>query len=184
MKELIVANIFIIFLDVTLLCLEYLALWGIWCSFKGMAYSIKVKIEFSILNQLKNSLQGTTSGNSNSAGHYNRSGRHGHGNGGQAGTHNHSNIEMEGHASSNAKRPHHSNRNTVNYSSAYSSQVDRSHTNKANDQIVKTTEFTVTSGNSPIPWDSHEPKSPPAAITRKGSRSGSSAEVPFATHAA
>lgn len=53
MKQLFVANIVLILIDILLLLLEFLALWGVWCSFKGMGYSIKLKIEFWILSQLR-----------------------------------------------------------------------------------------------------------------------------------
>ena len=53
MKNLFLANIAILALDVCLLSLEFAALWGVWCTFKGFAYSIKLKIEFAILNQLR-----------------------------------------------------------------------------------------------------------------------------------
>lgn len=58
MKRLIVANIIIILMDFSLLCLEFLALWGVWCSYKGMIYSMKLKIEFWILGQLKDFTKG------------------------------------------------------------------------------------------------------------------------------
>lgn len=50
---LFLTNVAIIAIDVCLVTLEFLALWGIWCSFKGFAYSLKLKIEFTILNQLR-----------------------------------------------------------------------------------------------------------------------------------
>jgi hypothetical protein len=53
MLHLIYANLLIIALDIILLSLEYTAIWGIWCSFKGVVYSTKLKMEFNILNQLK-----------------------------------------------------------------------------------------------------------------------------------
>lgn len=60
MLHLIYANLLIIALDIILLSLEYTAIWGIWCSFKGVVYSTKLKMEFNILNQLKS----LTAGNS------------------------------------------------------------------------------------------------------------------------
>jgi hypothetical protein len=56
---LVLANIAIICIDVCTITLEYLALWGVWCSFKGFGYSVKLKIEFAILNQLRDSVKGS-----------------------------------------------------------------------------------------------------------------------------
>lgn len=56
-RLLVLANIAIIALDVVTITLEYLALWGVWCSFKGFGYSVKLKIEFAILNQLRDSVK-------------------------------------------------------------------------------------------------------------------------------
>jgi len=60
MLHLIYANLLIIFLDIVLLSLEYTAIWGIWCSFKGVVYSTKLKMEFGVLNQLKSLTTGNT----------------------------------------------------------------------------------------------------------------------------
>jgi hypothetical protein len=56
-QMLFLANIAIIAIDVTTVTLEFLALWGVWCSFKGFGYSVKLKIEFAILNQLRDSVK-------------------------------------------------------------------------------------------------------------------------------
>jgi hypothetical protein len=61
---LFLANILIICVDICTITLEYLALWGVWCSFKGFGYSVKLKIEFAILNQLRDSVKGSTAGES------------------------------------------------------------------------------------------------------------------------
>ncbi len=58
-KLLLLSNMVIIALDVCVITLEFLALWGIWCSFKGFGYSVKLKVEFAILNQLRDSVRGT-----------------------------------------------------------------------------------------------------------------------------
>jgi hypothetical protein len=54
---LFLANIALIAIDTTTVTLEFLALWGIWCSFKGFGYSTKLKIEFAILKQLRESVK-------------------------------------------------------------------------------------------------------------------------------
>src|SRR4051812_6232143 len=55
LKRLIYANTFIIFLDIGLLCVAHTGtlIPGVWAPYKGFAYSVKLKIEFVILNQLK-----------------------------------------------------------------------------------------------------------------------------------
>ncbi|KAF2124493.1 hypothetical protein P153DRAFT_361198 [Dothidotthia symphoricarpi CBS 119687] len=59
-KMLLLANLAIICIDICIITLEFLALWGVWCSFKGFGYSVKLKIEFAILNQLRDSIQGSS----------------------------------------------------------------------------------------------------------------------------
>jgi hypothetical protein len=70
---LFLANIVIIAMDVITITLEFSALWGIWCSFKGFGYSVKLKVEFAILNQLRDSVKSTNGTNSGAHG-YGRSG--------------------------------------------------------------------------------------------------------------
>jgi hypothetical protein len=62
-QMLFLANVAIIAIDVTTVTLEFLALWGVWCSFKGFGYSVKLKIEFAILNQLRDSVKNQPSSN-------------------------------------------------------------------------------------------------------------------------
>lgn len=59
-KMLFLANVAIICIDVCTITLEFLALWGVWCGFKGFGYSVKLKIEFAILNQLRDSVKGSS----------------------------------------------------------------------------------------------------------------------------
>lgn len=61
-------------MDVITLTLEFSALWGVWCSFKGFGYSVKLKVEFAILNQLRDSVKSSTGGGSSGAYGYGRSG--------------------------------------------------------------------------------------------------------------
>ena len=57
---LFLANVVIICVDICTITLEYLAFWGVWCSFKGFGYSVKLKVEFAILNQLRDSVKGSS----------------------------------------------------------------------------------------------------------------------------
>lgn len=50
--HLLLVNLCVIFLDITVLALEYASLYNIQTSYKAFAYSIKLKLEFSILNRL------------------------------------------------------------------------------------------------------------------------------------
>ncbi|CAI6095942.1 unnamed protein product [Clonostachys chloroleuca] len=52
LRHLIVVNIVVILLDITILGLEYANLYQLQTAYKGMAYSIKLKLEFNILNEL------------------------------------------------------------------------------------------------------------------------------------
>ncbi|KAG9186255.1 hypothetical protein G6011_02811 [Alternaria panax] len=56
---LFLANVVIICIDVCTVTLEHMALWGVWCSFKGFGYSVKLKVEFAILSQLRDSVKGS-----------------------------------------------------------------------------------------------------------------------------
>jgi hypothetical protein len=73
-QQLFLANIVIIAMDVITLTLEFSALWGVWCSFKGFGYSVKLKVEFAILNQLRDSVKSTSGNGSSGAYGYGRSG--------------------------------------------------------------------------------------------------------------
>lgn len=52
MTHLIWVNVIIVFLDLTILGLEYSGLYDIQTAYKGLVYSVKLKLEFSILNRL------------------------------------------------------------------------------------------------------------------------------------
>jgi hypothetical protein len=52
MIHLIYMNVIILFLDLTILALEYSGLYDIQTAYKGLVYSVKLKLEFSILNRL------------------------------------------------------------------------------------------------------------------------------------
>jgi hypothetical protein len=54
MKYLIIANVFAIALDICLLFLDYFVVMGLWNTYKGMSYSIKLRLEFFVLSRLKN----------------------------------------------------------------------------------------------------------------------------------
>jgi hypothetical protein len=53
MRHLIYVNILVILMDITLLCTEYANLYDIQITFKGTLYSVKLRLEFAILNQLR-----------------------------------------------------------------------------------------------------------------------------------
>ena len=53
MLHLIYVNIFIILMDIALLCTEYANLYEIQITFKGAVYSVKLRLEFVVLNQLR-----------------------------------------------------------------------------------------------------------------------------------
>lgn len=51
-RHLLLINIFIILLDIPILCLEYTDNYDLQTAYKGFAYSVKLKMEFRILNDL------------------------------------------------------------------------------------------------------------------------------------
>ncbi|KAH8800162.1 hypothetical protein F5884DRAFT_809485 [Xylogone sp. PMI_703] len=52
MMHLLIVNVIVILLDVTILALEYAGLYNIQTAWKPFMYSVKLKLEFSILNKL------------------------------------------------------------------------------------------------------------------------------------
>ncbi|KAK5993925.1 hypothetical protein PT974_07363 [Cladobotryum mycophilum] len=52
MKNLIIVNVLVILLDITILTLEFENLYNYQISYKPLAYSVKLKIEFTVLNDL------------------------------------------------------------------------------------------------------------------------------------
>ncbi|KAF2638890.1 hypothetical protein P280DRAFT_550959 [Massarina eburnea CBS 473.64] len=64
MTHLIWVNIFIIVLDISILAIEYAGLYDIQTTYKAAVYSIKLKMEFSILNRLTDMVQGRLQGSS------------------------------------------------------------------------------------------------------------------------
>lgn len=52
LMHLIKINVMVVVLDITILALEYAGLYVIQTAYKGMVYSVKLKLEFSILNSL------------------------------------------------------------------------------------------------------------------------------------
>ncbi|AEO61383.1 hypothetical protein MYCTH_2311483 [Thermothelomyces thermophilus ATCC 42464] len=66
MTHLVVVNAVIVVLDITILALEFAGLYAIQTAYKGFVYSIKLKIEFSILNRLVEMTQGGSSGHDSS----------------------------------------------------------------------------------------------------------------------
>lgn len=54
LRQLITINVLVILLDITILGLEFADLYKLQTAYKAMSYSIKLKLEFSILNNLVN----------------------------------------------------------------------------------------------------------------------------------
>jgi hypothetical protein len=97
MLHLIYINILVILMDITLLCTEYANLYEIQITFKGALYSIKLRLEFAILNDLMSIAAPTDSSRDNA---YSRSER------GTItlGTLNNRNQPLQGHASEPSTR--------------------------------------------------------------------------------
>ena len=64
MIQLVVVNVTIILLDLIILILEYTRNYGVQTAFKGFVYSVKLKMEFTILNRLKEMTTGRKSSSS------------------------------------------------------------------------------------------------------------------------
>ncbi|UKZ56949.1 hypothetical protein TrVGV298_010796 [Trichoderma virens] len=52
LKNLILVNILVMILDITIVCLEFANLYDYQISYKPFAYSVKLKLEFTVLNRL------------------------------------------------------------------------------------------------------------------------------------
>ncbi|KAK3390010.1 hypothetical protein B0H63DRAFT_428568 [Podospora didyma] len=61
MKHLVLVNVIIIILDITILGLEFAGYYQLQTAYKGMVYSVKLKMEFSILNRLVEMVGGPSS---------------------------------------------------------------------------------------------------------------------------
>ncbi|KAI5465206.1 hypothetical protein BGZ63DRAFT_412518 [Mariannaea sp. PMI_226] len=61
MKHLIIVNVLVIILDITILALEFANQYDFQISYKPFAYSVKLKLEFTILNRLVDLTISTTS---------------------------------------------------------------------------------------------------------------------------
>ena len=68
LRQLITINILVILLDITILGLEFADLYKLQTAYKAMSYSIKLKLEFSILNSLVNLTRDRASSSSFSGG--------------------------------------------------------------------------------------------------------------------
>ncbi|KAH7268948.1 uncharacterized protein BKA55DRAFT_629504 [Fusarium redolens] len=67
MRHLIGVSILVVILDITILALEYANLYSLQTSYKAFAYSVKLKLEFSILNRLVAVMQGRRGSSSTGA---------------------------------------------------------------------------------------------------------------------
>lgn len=64
MNHLIWVNVLVVLLDITILALEFMNLFEIQTAWEPLVYSIKLKLEFSILNQLVSLTRGGGASNS------------------------------------------------------------------------------------------------------------------------
>src|SRR3569833_3839484 len=69
MKHLVLVNINIVVLDITILGLEYAGQIQLQTAYKGLVYSVKLKLEISILNRLVELTTGGAIANSSARGH-------------------------------------------------------------------------------------------------------------------
>jgi len=79
MTHLIAVNIIIVLLDMTILALEYAGMYDVQTSYKALVYSVKLKLEFSILNRLVELTRVRGASNNNNASSSHNNTRSGHG---------------------------------------------------------------------------------------------------------
>lgn len=70
LRNLVLVNVMVILLDITILGLEFADLYKLQTAYKAMAYSIKLKLEFGILNGLVNLTRDRPSCSTASGGDY------------------------------------------------------------------------------------------------------------------
>lgn len=73
--HLIIVNVIIILLDITIIVLEYANLYNVQTAYKALVYSVKLKMEFSILNRM---VEMTTGKREADTSETSRAGGHGH----------------------------------------------------------------------------------------------------------
>lgn len=158
MAHLIIVNILIILLDVSILALEFSGKFDIQTAFKPWAYSVKLKLEFSILNKLRDLVQrphAASSGYGHSTGHHQRG------------------VPMETFAKpTNREHP-------VKFETSYSAHVVKgSMANRyENPGVLKTTEITIHTDERP---DDDGTSLGRRNTEDAGCNSSSSSEVQFA----
>ncbi|RDL30657.1 Uncharacterized protein BP5553_10002 [Venustampulla echinocandica] len=75
MLHLIYVNVLVILMDITLLCTEYANLYEIQITFKSALYSVKLRLEFAVLNQLRSLVFPGDSGGQHSSSNHNHQSR-------------------------------------------------------------------------------------------------------------
>jgi hypothetical protein len=128
MTHLIVVNIIIVLLDITILALEYADLYVIQTAYKALVYSVKLKMEFSILNKLVEIITGTSAGGGSSG--YAR----------QAPTHKGEGVRMEAFDGEGPKRM---TNNGVGYKTYVRSGQDNGAASPVGGNVLMTTEIVV-----------------------------------------
>lgn len=73
MGHLILVNVFVVLLDISILCLEFTEHYNIQTAWKALVYSVKLKAEFSVLNRLVEFSQNLRAGRNMSSANYDTS---------------------------------------------------------------------------------------------------------------
>lgn len=131
MLHLIIVNIVIILMDITLLCTEYADLYEIQITFKGTLYSIKLRLEFAVLNSLMSLTSASNSTDEN-----------------QTVVHTHSRARDVGMETFRAQTQHEDGHVKEPMPTSYSVFATRSHKSPfageiENNVVMKTTEIAV-----------------------------------------
>lgn len=167
MNHLIWVNVLVVLLDITILALEFTNLFEIQTAWKPLVYSIKLKLEFSILNQLVSLTRG---GGASHSSYYTRSQGRGNGN----------DVAME---TFNGERSRHF---TKTDEPEYSIRIGKGETSQSpplpNAYPTKTTEITIHSESRPGhgAHDSDDDSEAPDSRGREGDVCSTSSEVHFA----
>ncbi|KAI9855533.1 MAG: hypothetical protein M1813_009761 [Trichoglossum hirsutum] len=197
MRHLIYINVFIILLDIVVLVTEYAGLFSIQVTFKGAVYSVKLRLEFAILNELM-VLAGGSNSNPNaksaywlssSRSHGSRAGRGGGGDGSGGGEVVLETFDKTGKPSGGVTG------NTLGYS--YAAEGDKplyARTDREKNHVVRTTEVVVSSSTPSViehavqhphrdgheVYDGRKPSRKHGSSHHHHNRSPASSEVEFA----
>ncbi|GAB0137339.1 hypothetical protein EsDP_00005610 [Epichloe bromicola] len=150
MGHLILVNVFVVLLDISILCLEFTQHYNIQTVWKALVYSVKLKSEFSVLNRLVEFSQHVRPGRNTSSTHHDTS----------------TDIALETYLRNASQAPA-----GVEYSMQVTAGRPGEHSPPEGVEIVKTTAVTVSHAGRQLPETRPPTAAPTAAESSSAGRS-------------